>query len=142
MDRSSLFTAVMNRIRGRLDESISESGAAIDFVDADVIRASDVSSGSPVLGAPALGNAAPLPELMVLQHMAVDRFNLRSGSPHPIASIKTIIDFLRSVRLSNGEHLSARQAAAMASFVRPLAARTRGRPRRLPQPSAAVSEEG
>src|SRR4051794_2534862 len=62
VDRSSLFTAVMNRIRGRLDESISESGAAIDFVDADVIRASDVSSGSPVLGAPALGNAAPLPE--------------------------------------------------------------------------------
>ena len=79
---------------------------------------------------------------MVLQHMVIDRFDLRSGSPHPVASIKTIMGFLMSVRLSNGKYLSERQAAAMATFVRPLDAMAGGRPRKTPKPSPTVPEEG
>ena len=84
-------------------------------------------------GLPAL-DPALLPELVLLQHAAIQRFNLRPNSP-ACPSKQELIDFFMRVRLSNGSQLRRHLASALATCVRPLSAMAGGRPRKKPRPS-------
>jgi len=84
-------------------------------------------------GLPAL-DPALLPELVLLQHAAIQRFNLRPNSP-ACPSKQELIGFFMSVRLSNGSQLRRHIAGVLATCVRPLAAMAGGRPRKKPRPS-------
>jgi len=84
-------------------------------------------------GLPAL-DPALLPELVLLQHAAIQHFHLRPNSP-ACPSKRELIDFFMRVRLSNGSQLHHHLAGALATCVRPLAAMAGGRPRKKPRPS-------
>ena len=82
-------------------------------------------------GLPAL-DPALLPELVLLQHAAIQHFHLR---PPACPSKRELIDFFMRVRLSNGSQLRRHMASALATCVRPLSAMAGGRPRKTPQSS-------
>src|SRR5262249_24008629 len=84
-------------------------------------------------GLPAL-DPALLPELVLLQHAAIQHFHLRPNSP-ACPSKRELIDFFMRVRLSNGSQLRHHLAGALATCVRPLTAMAGGRPRKKPRPS-------
>ena len=75
-----------------------------------------------------------LPELVLLQHAAIQHFHLRPNSP-ACPSKQELIDFFMRVRLSNGSQLRRHLASALATCVRPLSAMAGGRPRKKPRPS-------
>jgi hypothetical protein len=83
-------------------------------------------------GLPAL-DPALLPELVLLQHAAIQHFHLRPNSP-ACSSKQELIDFFMRVRLSNGSQLRRHLASALATCVRPLSAMAGGRPRKKPRP--------
>ena len=84
-------------------------------------------------GLPAL-DPALLPEYVLIQHAAMQRFNLRRGAT-AYPSKKMLMDFFMSVRLSDGHTVSPHLAGAMATFVRPVEAKIGGRPSKRPPPS-------
>jgi hypothetical protein len=90
-------------------------------------------------GLPAL-DPALLPELVLLQHAAIQRFNLRPNSP-ACPSKQELIDFFMSVQLSNRSQLRYHMAGALATCVRPLSAMAGGRPRKKPRLAPSANEQ-
>jgi len=121
----------LRRVRESLHQAREHTAKYVDLFeaanadsaqDAAVVRAggNNVRLDLPVLD-PGL-----LPEHVALQHMAIDYFELSRNSAAPRK--KTLVDFLLSMPLSDGTHLSPRLADAMATFLRPLTAKRGGRP--------------
>jgi hypothetical protein len=91
-------------------------------------------------GLPAL-DPALLPELVLLQHLAIKHFKLHRGSTS-CPSKQELINFFARVQLSNGSKLSKHLAGAMATFVRPPTAMTGGRPSKRPPSDEQASGKG
>jgi len=121
--RAKFDIATLARMLGRAHTVVVARSALTDPAGTDAL-----SHGLPALD-PAL-----LPELVLLQHAAIQRFHLRPNSP-ACPSKRELIDFFMRVRHSNGSQLRYHLAGALATCVRPLAAMAGGRPRKKPRPS-------
>ena len=121
--RARFDIATLAAMLGRKHTVVVARSALTDPAGTDALRR----------GLPAF-DPALLPELVLLQHAAIQRFNLRPNSP-VCPSKQELIDFFMSVRLSNGSQLRRHMASALATCVRPLSAMAGGRPRKTPQSS-------
>jgi hypothetical protein len=101
----------------------------------DPVGTDEVRRGLPAID-PAL-----LPELVLLQHLAIEHFKLRRGlETYPVK--EELVEFFMSVRLSHGRPLERHLAEAAATFVRPVSAMAGGRRKAVPRGKPPVSENG